>query len=94
MGRLIMNEHKEFVDDYEPRKLMKLKPVNMGQIRADAARSRYALQQAHRSDEPPKCGWCGEPFSASKKHQRYCCKGCYEAARRARKRGEAACHGA
>ena len=69
---LLMNEYGEFVDPDEEPRHMRLKPSNVGQIRADEVR-----RTARR-----RCATCGREIDGTRK---YCSERCRVIARRERR---------
>ena len=65
----------EFVDTSEPRTL-KLKPVDMDKLRAEAMASQLAQMRNARYGIG-ECEWCHKKFPKNKRRdQQYCCRRC------------------
>lgn len=79
---LIINSFHEFVDVYEPRPLLKLKPVHMDSIRANRKPAPDPVYRGGRAGSIVRCDECGAEFTARSDQHRFCCKSCRQANRR------------
>lgn len=88
---LISNELSELYrsDDFDPPKLMKLKPVNMGQVRADEAVSAFKGEgrpRHRKKGDIGVCEWCEGAYAAKTTQQRFCCPECSTAWKKEQRR--------
>ena len=88
---LIRNELGELyrAEDFEPPKFMKLKPVNMGQVRVDEAVSALKGEGRPRHRKiggTDACEWCDGEYTVKTAQQRFCCPECSTAWKKDRRR--------
>ena len=70
---LIMNDHAEFVDTFDPYKPMRLRHVGPD-----------AMRWAPPPPDASTCKGCGQPFYKTRSTQEYCCQECAKREQRRR----------
>lgn len=79
-----INSFGEFVDVSEPR-MLKLKPVNMEKLRAEA-KALYDGRLKNAKYGIGECEWCHKQFPKNvRRNQRFCCRRCSSSALNAKR---------